>query len=268
MAAAQDPDHTRAKAGALVQLVGPRNKHFFFHLSPGDKMHTNYGYLEHDDLIDAPWGSQIFSHAGHRFLLFQPRLGDFLLKIRRSTQILYPKDIGLLLIKLGIGPGDRVLEAGTGSGALTVALAHTVGVTGQVYTYEIRPELQELARQNLALIGLEDRVTFYHQDFAAGSEIQGADAMILDLPRPEFYLPQARAALKGGGSLGCILPTANQVSTYIEALENLSFDLIEICEVLIRYYKPVPARLRPKDRMVGHTGYLIFARKIIPLPAI
>ncbi len=117
-------------------------------------MHTNYGFLQHDDLIGEPWGSQVFSHAGHRFLLLQPRMGDYLLKIRRNTQILYPKDIGFLLLKLGIGPGDMVIEAGTGSGALTSALAHAVGPSGHIFSYEIRPELLPLAEENLTMLNL------------------------------------------------------------------------------------------------------------------
>jgi tRNA (adenine57-N1/adenine58-N1)-methyltransferase len=260
-----DPALQQAKEGDLVQLVGPRDKMFFLHLAPGEKMHTNYGYINHDDMIQAPWGSVVFSHAGQRFMLLRPRIGDFLLKIRRNTQILYPKDIGFLLLNLGIGPGDIIIEAGTGSGALTTALAHAVGPTGHIFSYEIRPELQGLARKNLALLDLTDRVTFRSQDLAEGIDDQVADVMVLDLPRPEAYLPQVRRALKNGGSLGSILPTMNQVSTYIKALEQLDFDCIEVCEILIRYYKPVAARLRPKDRMVGHTGYLIFARKILPL---
>jgi tRNA (adenine57-N1/adenine58-N1)-methyltransferase len=255
----------RAHDGDLVQLIGPRDKKFFVHLSTGKKLHTNYGFLNHDDLIEAPWGTQVFSHAGHRFLLLQPRMGDFLLKIRRNTQILYPKDIGFILLKMGVGPGDRVIEAGTGSGALTSALAHAVGPSGHIYSYEIRPELQTLATENLAMLGLTERVTFRCQDLAEGMADRDGDVMFLDLPRPEFYLPQVRQGLKNGGSLGCILPTTNQVSTLIKALEEADFDCIEVCELMIRYYKPVPARLRPKDRMVGHTGYLVFARKIIPL---
>jgi tRNA (adenine57-N1/adenine58-N1)-methyltransferase len=259
------PNYPTTQTGDMVQLVGPRKKIFFIHLAPGDKLHTNYGVINHDAMINVPWGSQIFSHSGNRFLLLQPRMGDYLLKIRRRTQILFPKDIGYLLLNLGVGPGDRVLETGTGSGALTTALAHAVGPTGHVFSYDLRPELQAVARENLEMVGLMDRVTLREHDLEQGVLDTGMDAVVLDLPRPERYLPQVRETLKDGGNFGCISPTTNQVSTLIEGLEEYDFDNIEICELLLRFYKPVPARIRPKDRMVGHTGYLTFARKIRPI---
>ncbi len=259
------PTEPITQTGDFVQLVGPRKKVFFLHLDPGKKMHTNYGVIKHDDLINAFWGSQVFSHSGNRFLLLQPRMGDYLLKIRRKTQILFPKDIGYLILNLGVGPGDRVLETGTGSGALTTALAHAVGPTGHVYSYDIRPELQAVARENLELVGYLDRVTLREIDIEEGPLDDNMDAVVLDLPRPERYLSQIRAALRDGGNFGAISPTTNQVSALIEGLEEHNFDNIEICELLLRFYKPVPARIRPKDRMVGHTGYLTFARKIRPL---
>ena len=249
----------------FVQLVGPRKKIFFIHLNLGKKLHTNYGVLNHDDLINVPWGSQVFSHSGNRFLLLQPRMGDYLLKIRRRTQILFPKDMGYLILNLGVGPGDRVLETGTGSGALTTALAHAVGPDGHVFSYDIRPDLQAVARENLELVGYLDRVTLREIDIEGGARDHNMDAVVLDLPRPERYLTQVREALRDGGNFGSISPTMNQVSALIEGLEETNFDNIEICELLLRFYKPVPARLRPKDRMVGHTGYLTFARKIRPL---
>ena len=259
------PTERNTCPGDMVQLVGPRKKIFFIHLKSGDKLHTNYGVLQHDAMIEVPWGSQVFSHSGNRFLLLQPRMGDYLLKIRRRTQILFPKDMGYLLLNLGVGPGDRVLETGTGSGALTTALAHAVGPTGHVYSYDIRPELQAVARQNLEMVGYLDRVTLRESDLEQGVHDYDMDAVVLDLPRPEQYLLQVRDALKDGGNFGCISPTTNQVSALIEGLEDKNFDNIEICELLLRFYKPVPARIRPKDRMVGHTGYLTFARKIRPV---
>jgi tRNA (adenine57-N1/adenine58-N1)-methyltransferase len=259
------PSEQTAQLGDMVQLVGPRKKIFFIHLHQGEKLHTNYGVIKHNDLINIAWGSQIFSHSGNRFLLLQPRMGDYLLKIRRRTQILFPKDMGYLLLNLGVGPGDRVLETGTGSGALTTALAHAVGPKGHIYSYDMRPELQAVARENLEMVGFLDRVTLRECDLEQGVHDFDMDAVVLDLPRPEHYLPQVRKALKDGGNFGCISPTTNQVSALIEGLEENNFDNIEICELLLRFYKPVAARIRPKDRMVGHTGYLTFARKIRPL---
>jgi len=165
---------------------------------------------------------------------------------------------------MGIGPGSFVIEAGTGSGALTTALAWAVGPHGRVISYEIRPEMQELARKNLERVGLLDRVTLKLKDIADGFDESGADALFLDLPNPYDYLPQARTALKPGGFIGSILPTTNQVSLLLTALYQNHFAFTEVCEILLRHYKAVPQRLRPTDRMVAHTGYLIFARSVLP----
>jgi len=153
-----------------------------------------------------------------------------------------------------------VLEAGTGSGALTVALAHAVGREGHVFSYERRAEVQATARNNLLRLGLADRVSFKLRDIAEGFEETDMPALFLDLPNPEFYLEQARAALQLGGFFGSILPTTNQVSVLITALKAADFGFIEVSEILHRYYLPVASRLRPADTMTGHTGFLIFAR--------
>jgi tRNA (adenine57-N1/adenine58-N1)-methyltransferase len=253
--------------GDYVQLVGPRNKLFFITLQSGAKLHTNYGVLEHNEMINAVWGAEVCSHSGNRFLVLQPRLGELLLKIRRSSQIMYPKDIGFLIVHLGIGPGDRVIEAGTGSGALTTALSYFVGPEGRVYSYDSREDMQELARENLEKLNLLDPVTFWRADVRDGFHEREVDAIILDLPKPDDHLVAARQALKAGGSLGAILPTTNQVSDLVSRLETSSYGPIEIFEILLRAYKPVPHRLRPKDRMVGHTGFLVFARKLTSGPS-
>lgn len=177
---------------------------------------------------------------------------------------MYPKDIGFLLLNMDVGPGKHILEAGTGSGGLTTALAYAVGAEGHVTSYEIRPEKQELAKGNLTRIGLESRVTFKIKDIQAGFDETNVDGLFLDLPNPEDYIHQSRAALKPGGNYGCILPTVNQITRLIPVLETNNFSFIQICETFLRYYKTIPQRFRPTDRMVAHTGYLIFARPIIP----
>ena len=161
-----------------------------------------------------------------------------------------------------IGPGMNVLEAGTGSGAFTTALAFMVGSQGHVTTYEVRPEMQKLAKDNLIQLGLDDRVSFKLRDIECGFDETNVDALFLDLQNPEDFIPQVRAALKPGGFFGTILPTVNQVSRLIRGLNQHKFAFIEVCEIMLRYFKPVPHRLRPTDRMVAHTGYLIFARPV------
>lgn len=251
-----------AQEGDLAQLVGQRGKPITVRLESGQRVQSTHGTLQHDDLIGQPWGSRVQSHLGKTFTLLQPALDDLIRDVRRSTQILYPKDIGYILLSMGIGPGEEVLEAGTGSGAMTIALAHAVGPDGHVYTYERRPETVKLAQSNLERLGLADRVTFHTRDIGEGFEERELRAAYFDVPNPEDYLEQAREALAPGAFYGCILPTTNQVVTLLDAFGQHDFGFVEVSEILHRYYKAQARRLRPDDTMNAHTGYLIFARLI------
>jgi tRNA (adenine57-N1/adenine58-N1)-methyltransferase len=251
-----------ATDGDLAELVGLRHKHFILTLKAGAKFESHRGVLLHDDLIGKPWGTQVFSHLGAPFFLLQPSLADLLLDLPRSTQILYPKDIGFILVTLGLGPGSTLVEAGTGSGSLAVAAASVVGPTGRVVSYEIREDMQNLARKNLERLGLAARVELKLRDIRDGFDETEADAGFLDVPNPWDYIRQIRAALKPGAPLGAIVPTTNQVQDLLPALRRSRFAFVEVCEILLRYYKPEPARLRPVDRMVAHTGFLVFGRRV------
>jgi len=252
-----------ARDGDLIQLVGLRHKNFIFRLRAGAEFQSHRGVLKHDEIIGKPWGSQVFSHNGSPFFLLPPSLADILAITKRNTQILYPKDIGFILVMMGIGPGQHVVEAGTGSGALTTAFAFAVGPQGHVSSYEIRSDFQDLARKNISLLGLDDRVAFKLRDIREGFDEREADALFLDVPNPWDYISQVRAALKPGGNFGCILPTTNQVQKVLLALREEHFAFLEVCETFLRWYRAHPARLRPTDRMVGHTGYLVFARPVL-----
>ena len=253
-----------ARDGDLAQLVGLRHKHFILTLQAGAKFETHRGILQHDDLIGKPWGTQVFSHIGSPFFLLQPSLADLITELPRTTQILYPKDIGFILVTMGIGPGQTVMEAGTGSGSMTTTLAYAVGPQGRVISYEVKPDVQNLARKNLTRFGLESRVDFKLRDIGQGFDETDVDSFFLDVPNPYDYLAQVRAALKPGGYLCSLVPTFNQVEKTLQALRQAKFAFVEVCELLLRYYKPEPARIRPTDRMVAHTGFLIFARRIEP----
>ncbi len=255
---------THAKAGDLALLVGLRHKHFIFPLLEDGKFETHRGILYHNDLIGLPWGSQVYSHLGAPFFLLQPALSDLLINLKRNTQILYPKDIGFILVTMGVGPGVKVVEAGTGSGSMTIALAHAVGAEGRVISYEQREEMQRLARKNVERVGFASRVDFKLRDIHEGLDETDADAFFLDVPNPYDYILQVRAALKPGGFFCGLLPTVNQVEQLLYALRRNGFAFLEVCEILLRYYKPEPSRLRPTDRMVAHTGFLIFGRRIEP----
>jgi tRNA (adenine57-N1/adenine58-N1)-methyltransferase catalytic subunit len=258
------PYSSIARDGDLAQLVGLRHKHFIVPLKTGAKFETHRGILMHDDLIGKVWGTQVFSHIGSPFYLLQPSLGDLLIDLPRTTQILYPKDIGYIFVTMGIGPGKKVIEAGTGSGSMTIALAYTVGDDGSVISYEVKPDVQNLARKNLTRFGLESRVDFKLRDISEGFDETDADAFFLDVPNPYDFTAQVRNALKPGGFLCCLIPTFNQVEKTLIALRQNNYAFVEVCEILLRFFQAEPNRIRPTDRMVAHTGFLVFARKIEP----
>lgn len=251
-----------AQEDDLVLLIGPRGKRFIIRLKAGGSQHTHAGVIQHDALIGHPLGRQVTSHLGKPFLVLEPSTHDLIMNVRRHTQIIYPKEAGYILLKLNIFSGQRVVEAGSGSGAMTLALARAVSPEGRVYSYESRPELQRNAMRNIRRVGLGDYVEFKTRDIAEGFDETGVDALFLDVRTPWEYLAQAGQALKGGGFFGSLVPTTNQVSDLVAGLKRHCFGDVEVAELLLRDYKPVPERLRPADTMVGHTGYLIFARRI------
>ncbi len=254
---------TYVEDGDLAQLVGLRHKNFIIRLQSGAVFQSHRGVIQHDELIGKPWGSQVFSHNGSPFFLLPPTLADLVANTKRITQILYPKDIGFIFVMMGVGPGQHILEAGTGSGALTSAFAYAVGPEGHVTSYEVREEMQSLARSNLTTLGMLERVDLKLRDIGDGFDEVGVDALFLDVPNPWDYMAQVRGALRSGGAFACILPTTNQVQHLLSALRRANFAFIEVCEMLLRWYKSDPDRFRPVDRMIGHTGFLVFARPVI-----
>ena len=252
-----------AKEDDLVLLIGQDRKEFVLRLRISEQLQTHRGCIDHDDLLGQPLGREIRSHLGYPFVVLEPSTCDLVRLIKRTTQIMYPKDIGYILLKLSVMSGARVIEAGTGSGGLTLALARAVGLEGRVYSYEVRSDILRLAEENLEALGLTDSVEFKLRDVEAGFDETDADALFLDVRRPWAYLPQVTNALKDSGFFGSIVPTTNQVTELVRSMEALqTFGHIEVEEISLRPYKAVPNRLRPIDRMVAHTGYLIFARKV------
>jgi tRNA (adenine57-N1/adenine58-N1)-methyltransferase len=195
-------------------------------------------------------------------LAFRPTPADWVLHaVKRQTQVTYPKEMGYILVRGGVVPGSIVVESGSGSGASTLMFAFAVGDNGHVFSYERRPEFSELARRNVERAGLLHRVTFKLRDIAEGFEERDADVVFLDVREPWLYLPQAMEALADGGTLVILVPTTNQVSETLRAMKGLPLVDVEVSELLLRHYKPNPDRLRPEDRMVAHTAFLLFARK-------
>ncbi len=252
-----------ASVDQLVLLVSHQGNRFIVRLAEGGEFHSHLGRVMHADIIGQPLGREVVSNRGDRFIVLQANLHDLIMTVERGGTIMYPKDIGYTLLKLGIGPGSRVIEAGTGSGALTTALAYYVRTTGHVYSYEVRTDMQERARKNIERIGLSEWVDFEVRDIAEGFQERDVDAVFLDVREPEDYQAQVWEALKWGGGFGALVPTTNQVSEVLAAMQAVGFADVEVAEILLRFYKTVPARLRPMDRMTAHTGYLLFGRKTL-----
>ncbi|MCX7839795.1 MAG: tRNA (adenine-N1)-methyltransferase, partial [Anaerolineae bacterium] len=252
-----------AQPNEMALLVSPDEKRYAVRLGSGQRLDTHHGYILHDAIIGQPFGTTIKTQLGHAYLLLQPSTYDLVMHVKRISQIVYPKEIGYILLRMNIVPGTRVVECGTGSGALTLALARMVRPNGRVYSYEERDDMLTLARKNLERAGVLDVVELKARDIRAGFDERDVDALFLDVREPWLFLAQAHAALKGGGFFGSLVPTTNQVSDILQEMERLGgWAEIEVVEILTRYYKPVAERLRPQDRMVAHTGYLIFARAV------
>lgn len=250
-------------AGDLVLLVARDRKQHLIRLQPGQTMHTSRGGISHDDLIGQPAGREVRTHLDYPFLVLEPSTAELVRSIKRSTQIMFPKDISYVLTRLNLFSGRRVVEAGTGSGGLTLALARQVMPEGVVYSYESNPDAQKLASANLERVGLLPYVELKLRDIEEGFDETDVDALFLDVRHPWKYLAQVAATLKAGGFFGAIMPTANQVSDLLGGLQRHGeFAFLEVEELILRPYKAVPARLRPMDRIVAHTGYLVFARHI------
>jgi len=251
-----------AQAGDLAALASTKTNYFIFRLEPGGLFQTHRGVIPHDQLIGMKWGSEVLSHKGSPFYLLKPGIYEILSTTKRNTQIMYPKDIGFILMKMNIGLGTKMIEAGTGSGGFTQILSLMVGKEGHIYSYERREEMTNLARKNLAKIGAPENVTFYNRNIEEGFDQKYMDAVFLDLPNPYDYLAQVRSALVPGGQFGTLLPTTNQITKLLLELKRNDFEFIDVCEILMRFYQAEAEKFRPVDRMVAHTGYLIFARPI------
>lgn len=207
------------------------------------------------------FGETITSSMGKQFFVLRPSTALLSMKVKRTTSIIYPKDAGLILLETGIGSGSRVIEVGTGSGALTVVLARAVGREGRVYSFERRSEFLENARENIERFGLGDRVEFCLKDPAKeGFGIEPVDAAIIDVPEPWTLVQSVFQVLKGGGFWASLSPSVEQVQKTFESLEG-PFVRLKCLELLEREMLVRPGKTRPRERMVSHTGYLVFAQK-------
>lgn len=251
--------------GDYVLLYLKYHKTYMVKAEAGKSFHTHKGIVKFDDLIGKDYGSIITSSLGIEFVVLQPLLTDYIMKSARQTQITYPKDIALIVMFSGIGPGSHVVEAGTGTGALTTSIAHYVRPRGKVYSYEIRGEFMETAKKNLTRAGFMRFVKLKNKDITLGIDETGVDAVILDLATPWLVVPHAYGALKPSGTLISFSPTVDQIVRTDEALKENGFIDIETVECLMRGMQVERGKTRPQTLMTGHTGYITFARKATKL---
>lgn len=250
------------KENDFVLILAPDDKTFLTKVEPGRQFSTHLGMLNIGDVIGRSYGDKITSGLGNEFYLLEPTTWDKTMKIKRHTQIIYPKDASIIIQKTGLGQGMRVVESGTGSGSMTIVLANTVRPGGMVYTYEKRDEFRENAMKNLEMAGLSQYVEFKSGDARDGFAETDVDVAIIDLPSPWYGVPAAAAALRGGGRIASLSPTFNQVEENYKHLEENGFIYLETMEVLLRHIVVREGKTRPTQRMISHTGFLTFGRKV------
>jgi len=255
--------------GDPALLVDDRGRHFLLRLEADRTFQYHKGTIPHSDLIGAEDGTWVQSSGGAPLLLLRPRLADFILKMKRGAQVIYPKDLGPIIVYADIGPGMTVLEAGSGSGALTLALARAVGPGGRVVSVERREDHATQARKTIERWHGEvpDNIELRIGDVAEQVAGLRPERIVLDLPEPWHTVDAAAEHQPTGGVLCAYLPTVPQVQTVAErARATGAFAELEIKEFLFRDWNVSGRSVRPEHAMVGHTGFLVFMRRVERTP--
>ncbi|MEM3018473.1 MAG: tRNA (adenine-N1)-methyltransferase, partial [Candidatus Bathyarchaeia archaeon] len=252
----------RINVGTSVLLWLDNRRRWLVEVAEDREFHTHKGVVQLGELVGKQFGDKVMTSRGSALYLLRPSLCDRLSFFERPTQILYPKDIGFLILRLGLESGMKVIEAGTGSGVATAAIANAVKPHGHVYSYDVNVDFIRKAERNLARTDLLQYVTLRCSDVREGFAESDVDAVFLDLADPWNIVPQAYSCLKGGSNLASFSPTLNQVEKTVAALRREGFVDIETCELFLRNMRVEEGRSRPESRMISHTGYLTFARKV------
>jgi tRNA (adenine57-N1/adenine58-N1)-methyltransferase len=252
-------------SGERILLIDAKQRRYLLTLASGAQFHTHAGIVAHDGIIGQEEGSTVTGSTGRQFLMVRPTLGDVVLKMPRGAQVIYPKDLGAILLAADIGPGQRILEAGVGSGALSMAL---VRAGASVVGYEIREDFAARARANVAAyLGAQADYRVEARDVTEGIDETGLDRVLLDMPEPWRVLAHAAGALRPGGILLAYLPSINQTAQLRRAIDVSPFALAVTSEVLHRTWHIEPRSVRPDHRMVAHTGFLTWCRRLAGGPS-
>ena len=254
------------KDGDRIHLVDKKSRHYALSLKAGDVFQLSGETIPHDQIIGQPDGTVVTLSTGRRMLALYPTLSEYVLKMPRGAQVLYPKDLGVIIQWADIYPGAHVFEAGTGSGALTMALLRAVGDRGHVVSYEAREDFARTAMKNIErYLGPVPNLTVRQRNAYEGIDESALDRVILDLPEPWQVVPHAATALRSGGIYLSYVPTIPQVMQTVEALHRTAvFSLIQTFETLLRTWNIEGRSVRPDHRMVAHSGFLTVARKVGP----
>lgn len=245
---------------SFVLVYRDRRRRWLIKPRDTPKLHTHLGILDVAGLVGKEFGARVNTTLGDELLVLKPTIEDLIMKISRKTQVIYPKDLGLMVVKLGVHSGSIVVETGTGSGATTALLAYLVQPAGMVYTYDINPEFQENAKRNLQRLGLDGFVTFKVGDSRQGFEETGMDAGVLDVGDPWEVVKSMKKSLKASAPMVAVTPTTNQAERLVEKMKEEGFAAIETVEILMRHLEARVGMTRPSNIMVGHTAYLVFGR--------
>ncbi len=227
------------------------------------KLHTHLGIIDVGSTIDQPFGSYVVTNKDKKVFLLPPSVYDFVMKSQRTTQIVYPKDYGYIAARTGLKNGFKVLEIGTGSAALSTFMASIVMPEGHVYTFDVNDDFMSIARKNLEKSGMSEFVTMSHYDPEKISQITDIDLVIIDLGDPWSYLDVVHPCMKSGSFVACICPTMNQLEKLATQFFISGFIDSECIETFLRKIEAREGKTRPSMRMIGHTTYLGFARKIL-----
>jgi tRNA (adenine57-N1/adenine58-N1)-methyltransferase len=247
--------------GELVQLIDTKGRRYQGILTAGKEFHFHSGVISHDSLIGIEEGTTVLSTRNQGFQVLRPTLAEFVLKMPRGAQVIYPKDLGPILMLADIAPGVKVLESGVGSGALSMAMLRA---GADIVGYEIREDFAGRATANVERFLGKDALSRYRvelRDCYEGTELTGLDRVVLDLPEPWQVVPHASKALRSGGILLAYTPSVVQVSQLRDSLNENGFFAAETIEVLHRGWYVEGQAVRPDHRMVAHTGFLTHARK-------
>lgn len=252
------------REGDRVLLVTERGKRYLVEVTRGRRYHTSEGYIELDRLVGERFGCRVRSNTGSTWTVLRPTTLDEALHLPRVTQIIYPKDLGYILLIGDVRCGTRVVEAGTGAGVLTAMLASRVAPRGKVYSYDIEERHLENARRALERLGLIEYVELKHGNVEDGVDERDVDLFVLDVPEPWKAVPTAYEALRDSGMFISVSPTIEQVVETVERLRSEGFGEISTVEILLREMRVRRGMTRPVHRMHAHTCYITSARKALP----